>query len=126
MVFFGWFWCSAGHPEANPLLMNAVAVLSVLRVVVGMFAGAAPRVDVHEMTDADHERLLGLLCNAKGKVMLCGYHSSLYARHLSGWHVRELPAKCSASARSNEQAERTEVVWMNYTHEQIDEKDGAM
>lgn len=68
----------------------------------------------YEMTDADHERMLEVFKAVKGKVMLCGYHSDLYAKHLQGWNVREFPVKMAGTAHTGSLANRIEVIWMNY------------
>jgi len=73
----------------------------------------------HEMTKADHADLLGLLTAFKSaKVILCGYRSDLYDRHLQGWRRYEVPVyvratTCPQGARQ-EQERRTECLWTNY------------
>lgn len=61
----------------------------------------------HEMSDADHERLGALLRGLRGMVIVSGYHSPLYERILSGWHVEQCDALADG-ARA-----RREVLWMN-------------
>ena len=69
----------------------------------------------HEMTEADHARLLLRLKQFKGKVVLSGYASSLYDELLSGWRRIEIETTSSASNRANKKhARRTEVLWLNY------------
>lgn len=62
----------------------------------------------HEMTDADHEELLGVLKNSEAMVMISGYESELYDSMLKGWHKEQF--------RSNAEygGNRVETVWMNY------------
>lgn len=73
----------------------------------------------HEMTEADHADLLGLLTGfTQAKVLLCGYRSALYDRHLRGWRRYEVPVyvrttTCPQGARQ-EQDRRTECLWTNY------------
>lgn len=70
----------------------------------------------HEMTEADHARLLLRLKQYKGKVVLSGYASSLYDELLSGWHRIEIDTYSTASNKVNKNdAKRTEVLWLNYT-----------
>jgi DNA adenine methylase len=68
---------------------------------------------VHEMTDADHERLGKTLRRCKGKVIVSGYPSALYARLYRGWRTasRDQPLSCS---RKKNCQRRTETVWMNF------------
>lgn len=61
-----------------------------------------------EMTDADHERLLHVLLQQKGSVMVSGYESGMYSDALKGWHRAERKSR-TQTARA-----RTEVLWMNF------------
>lgn len=65
----------------------------------------------HEMSDADHHDLLGLLTTAQSRVMVCGYDCELYRSYLSDWHVwtKDVPAMVC-----RERTRRTETVWMNF------------
>lgn len=62
----------------------------------------------HEMTDADHERLLLILVRLPCPVMVSGYYSAMYAEALTGWHVTTF----ETTTRGGSPA--TEWVWMNY------------
>jgi DNA adenine methylase len=66
-----------------------------------------------EMTEADHEELLDVLRQCKGKVMLSGYPSKLYDAALAGWnrHTFDLP---NHAANGKEKRRETEVVWCNF------------
>ncbi len=64
----------------------------------------------HEMTDADHRELAGLLHKTKGKVALSGYHGDLYDRLYGDWWRVEANPKLCHSVKQ----ERTEILWMNY------------
>jgi len=86
----------------------------------------------HEMTTQDHEDLLKLLLNIKGKVMLSGYNNDLYRSYLDsrdGWHRIDYKTACYAVGKTRNsglQGEgiallkqpRTESVWMNYEIQQ--------
>ena len=64
----------------------------------------------HEMSDADHTELLEFLQTLTGMVMVCGYASPLYDKHLKDWSREETQARISAGRGGST---RTEVVWMN-------------
>ncbi len=64
-----------------------------------------------EMTRADHEEMLRVIKNAKGKVLLSGYDSSLYSKALKSWNRAEQVGK---SHLTNSGQTRVEVLWMNY------------
>ncbi|WP_273845435.1 DNA adenine methylase [Rubrobacter calidifluminis] len=61
----------------------------------------------HEMTAADHARLLGLLDAHPGPVLLSGYPHPLYEERLSHWHSTSREALAEKGRR------RTEVLWLN-------------
>jgi DNA adenine methylase len=70
---------------------------------------------VYEMSAADHRRLLTLLRSFRGRVVLSGYPSSLYAALLSDWHPE--PRDVRVFARWGEDIERrykTEAIWTNF------------
>jgi DNA adenine methylase len=66
----------------------------------------------HEMSDAQHERLAGILHNAKGLVAISNYQCDLMDRLYQPpkWH------RYSSEPRTNHatKSERTEVLWTNY------------
>lgn len=64
----------------------------------------------HEMSDLQHAELLEAVCALTGMVVLCGYESELYDKHLSGW-TRHTTSARIAGARGT--SIRTEVVWLN-------------
>ncbi len=68
-----------------------------------------------EMTTAQHDALLGMLVNLKGRFMLSGYRHALYDQYaaLNGWRCveREIDNK---SGKGAEKQKRTECVWMNF------------
>lgn len=63
-----------------------------------------------EMTGVDHQELLDVLRQCKGKVMLSGYPSELYDRTLADWnrHMFNLP---NNAANGKEKKRETEVLW---------------
>lgn len=65
------------------------------------------RMYAHEMTDAEHERLLVELRGLVGMVVLSGYAHPLYDDGLSGWDRIELDTYADGARP------RTEVLWLN-------------
>lgn len=61
----------------------------------------------HEMTDADHERLLELLVGLRCMVVLSGYANALYARWLGKWRIVMFPTMTRGG-------ERAECLWCNF------------
>jgi DNA adenine methylase len=61
----------------------------------------------HEMNDADHAALLGVLKRLGGGVVLSGYPSALYDGEMAGW--RRVERKSLADGARP----RTEVLWIN-------------
>lgn len=62
----------------------------------------------HEMTDAEHIRLLEAIRATRAKVMISGYENGLYLEYLAGWERVSFPSTTAYGHR------RTETVWMNY------------
>ena len=61
----------------------------------------------HEMTEAEHVRMLEALVAHPGPVVLSGYTNDLYVEHLVGWKVVQVkPPKVEKGAA------RTEVLWV--------------
>ena len=67
----------------------------------------------HEMSDADHRRLLDRVAAVEGRVMVSGYDCPLYADALRHWKRYEFETRCSISS-ARKKPRRTEVVWCNY------------
>ena len=63
----------------------------------------------NEMYDEDHERLVSILKDVVGKVMLSGYENDLY--NSLGWEKYTFSVKQTAHLIPSD---RTEVVWVNY------------
>jgi DNA adenine methylase len=61
----------------------------------------------HEMSDADHVVLAGVLHEVAGMVVLSGYPSPLYQELYGQWH------RVERAALADSAAPRTEVLWMN-------------
>lgn len=62
----------------------------------------------NEVDNTHHEAMLELAANHPGPVVISGYDSDLYDKHLEGWHKVSLSAgKVEGGAR------RTEVLWSN-------------
>lgn len=61
----------------------------------------------HEMTDADHERLLGFVRSLAGMVVLSGYPHPMYDAALPDWQRIEVEAHADGAR------DRTEVLWLN-------------
>lgn len=64
----------------------------------------------HELSDDDHDDLLGAILELEGFVVLCGYESDLYNDALTGWEKHSTDARISAGRGT---AMREEVVWLN-------------
>jgi DNA adenine methylase len=69
----------------------------------------------HEMSEADHRDLLGVLAAIKGKFMLSGHRSDLYdtyaARH--GWR-REEKVRPNDAAGGKSKGHKVECLWLNF------------
>lgn len=70
---------------------------------------------VHEMTAIDHEGLLCLLSQIKGKFMLSGYRSAMYDLYASrhGWNRHDFEIANHASG-AKEKRRMVECLWTNY------------
>jgi DNA adenine methylase len=62
----------------------------------------------HEMTLADHERLIDLIRTLKGRVLLSGYAHPLYDS--LGWHRTVWDMPCN-QGQTAEKSRREEVLW---------------
>lgn len=69
----------------------------------------------HEMSEADHEMLLGCLSNNKGRFLLSGYHSKLYDEYAAdcGWMCHEKAIHNHAAGGKTKRV-MVECVWTNY------------
>jgi DNA adenine methylase len=64
----------------------------------------------HEMDDAEHRKLLDVLLELEGMVVLSGYPSELYSELLPDWTCYSTSARISAARGT---ASRTECIWLN-------------
>lgn len=67
----------------------------------------------YEMTDEQHKELSVVLATLSGRVIISGYHSDLYDELYKGWN------RVERNAHADGAAERTEVLWMNYKHNEV-------
>jgi DNA adenine methylase len=73
----------------------------------------SPDVYAHEMSPADHLRLLDTLKQCKGKVLLSGYESPMYAAALGNWNLYKMVRPNNASG-AKVKPEMTECLWRNF------------
>ncbi len=67
----------------------------------------------HEMTEADHQKMLEVIKQCEGKVMLSGYPNALYDGELSGWNRQDFQIDNKAAGGSVKRT-MTEALWMNF------------
>jgi DNA adenine methylase len=67
----------------------------------------------YEMPDGMHHRLLSLIRNVKGKVILSGYKNQLYDDALEGWFSTEKAGMSTTRIHAPSKS-ATEVLWMNF------------
>lgn len=75
------------------------------------------RVYKNEMTYEQHEQLLQLILNLKGKVLLSGYDNELYNKYLQEWTKETYTIKCCLCRKIA--TEKTEALWYNYKREEF-------
>lgn len=68
------------------------------------------RIYRHEMSNEDHEKLLNVLLELDGKVILSGYDNELYQDHLSSWKCTKTKARISSGRGTDT---RTECLWIS-------------
>lgn len=71
-----------------------------------------------ELTDDDHRSLLEAIQALRGRVILSGYACHLYDTELRGWNRIEKEVRADKALR------RTEVIWMNFDHQNAGLYDG--
>lgn len=69
--------------------------------------GAGTAIYEHEMSVADHERLIGALAGLRGAVVLSGYRSDLYDAALVGWR------RVDRATHADGARDRVECLWLN-------------
>lgn len=67
----------------------------------------------HEMSEEDHVRLLESIQNARGKIIISGYSSSLYKKYLKNWRC-ESKKIVNHSSQEKTKKTKTEFIWANY------------
>jgi len=67
---------------------------------------------VHELSDADHRALAGVLHEVKGMVVLSGYPNELYEALYPDWQ------RLDHQARDDAAKPRIESLWLNHTAQQ--------
>lgn len=67
----------------------------------------------HEMTEADHIKLLETITKSRAKVMISGYQTDLYDEILKGWNRYEYETTTEMGMK------RTEIIWTNYGERQM-------
>lgn len=67
----------------------------------------------HEMSEADHVEMLGVLAACKGRVMLSGYRSVLYDRALDGWNRHDFDL-ANHAAGGDSKRRMVECIWCNF------------
>ena len=68
-----------------------------------------------EMMDKDHNDLIDILLNIKGKWLLSGYDNDIYNKRLSGFYRQDFNCLANSLKRvKNNNPERIETVWANY------------
>lgn len=67
------------------------------------------------MTEQDHQELLNVLADIKGKFVLSGYPSNRYDdwAAVNGWNIIDFDLPNNASSKSTKER-KIERVWMNY------------
>lgn len=66
----------------------------------------------YELTDLQHVDLLEKLRRSSAAVILSGYPSELYDRHLAGWHTYEFQVMTRGGPR-------TEKLWLNFSATEV-------
>lgn len=74
---------------------------------------ASKSVYAHEMSEADHRKLAGVLRGCKSKVILSGYPSDLYVEMYPGWRRIDFDI-ANHAAGGAEKRRMTESIWLNF------------
>jgi DNA adenine methylase len=74
---------------------------------------ATEDVYAHEMGSEQHAKLLIVVRECKGRVILSGYPSETYDRQLKGWNRQEFSLPNQA-ASGKQKRQMTEVIWCNF------------
>ena len=69
-----------------------------------------------EMSEEDHNDLVGILLQIKGKVILSGYNNEIYNR--LGWQKQDFTSYCYVAGNHYDENEtRTEHLWLNFDNQ---------
>ena len=68
------------------------------------------RIYRHEMSNEDHVKLLNVLLELEGKIILSGYDCELYQDYLSSWKCTKTKARISSGRGTDT---RTECLWIS-------------
>lgn len=71
---------------------------------------------LHEMSEGDHRKMLGVLLTLESKVILSGYPSAMYEQELDGWRVVDFDM-ANAAAGGATKRRMTERCWLNFNEE---------
>ena len=66
-----------------------------------------------EMVESDHAKLIDVLKNVQGTVILSGYPNQLYAKQLADWQIHDIDMPNHAAGGKTKRR-MTERLWMNY------------
>jgi len=72
----------------------------------------SPNVYTHELPQMMHLRLLRMIRDLKGYVILSGYSHHMYDKELPGWDRVEIDIAAFSSPLKGEKSRRTEVLWV--------------
>jgi len=110
-------WARIARPDVKIIHGDAMQILTCLTVDAGdliycdpPFHPATrrrPRSYRHDLSAADHERLLDVLAGLRCDVVLSGYANELYERRLVGWTRTDFQTRTHAGAV-------TESIWTNF------------
>lgn len=114
-------WSRVGWPQLPDLRVipgDAISWLEKIKLTGDEFIYCDPpylfstrsggAVYKHELSDAEHRRLLSILKRLRCSIAISGYWSPLYARLLADWRTSQFKTSKRNHARSEE------WLWMNY------------
>jgi DNA adenine methylase len=96
------------RPDSSPYLTRGSTLVYLDPPYLRSTRSSSAAIYEHELSDADHRRLLRWCQRAQCMVMLSGYWSELYARHLEGWRLIRFQAMTRGGPAE-------ECLWMNYS-----------
>lgn len=66
----------------------------------------------HEMDDQQHVQMLEIIKYSKAKILISGYHSELYGKHLHNWECDSVLQQTTSTHKARE------FIWANYAFNQ--------